>query len=208
MRRFVLAFCLVALPAVFGACTTYQSELQRGINHYKNEKPEQAIVVLQSLEGDIDSLSAEDKVKYAYYRGMADYRISEQHEKARNDARYWLSLAKAGADVSKGSLTEDERAQVEKVLAKLMCDVYLNNPDCSSMADAPKDDKSSSKKDDKKKSSDDDAPKKKSKDADSDDAPKKKDKKKRDELQRFEIEKARSKFSPLSGTAAPSMTSR
>ena len=88
MRRailLVLAFCV-------GACATYREDLNRGQRLYEENEYERALAIWRYLEPDMDSLSHNDQARYAYLRGMTDYRLGEEF---RRDARHWLAIAKA-----------------------------------------------------------------------------------------------------------------
>lgn len=181
-----IALVVLALSGAISGCATYKNELERGISHYQGHRYEQSVVLFRSLEHDLDSLTPEDRARYAFYRGMADYRLSgagdlegsdsettkiAKHNNARHDARYWLSIAKGFADRVKGSLSEEELKILEPTLTKLNCDVQ-DREDCKTPVANEKDDKKKDDKDDKKKDdkkSDDDSPKKKDKKKKSDD---------------------------------------
>jgi hypothetical protein len=99
------------------ACVTYGEELNRGQRHFQNNEYEPALATLRGLEGDVDSLPLPDRARYAYLRGMTDYRMS-----LRDDARHWLALARAYDESSHG-LEEAWRDRMRDALKDLDNDV-------------------------------------------------------------------------------------
>lgn len=124
MRRFSSprwARALVAslfAAALCASCSTYRSELHRGQRYYEENKYEAALALWRALEPNQDSLSTEERVRYAYFRGMTDYRLGY-----RADARYWLSLAQAGEGLHPASLPLETRQRLEDTLEELNGDV-------------------------------------------------------------------------------------
>jgi hypothetical protein len=94
-RLAVLAFALS-----LAACSTYREHLNRGQRLYDENQYERALAIWRVLEGDMDSLSFNDQARYAYLRGMTDYRLG-----FRPDSRHWLAVAKA---------VEQERASTKR----------------------------------------------------------------------------------------------
>jgi hypothetical protein len=76
------------------------------------------------LEHDTDSLTDRERSRYAYFRGMTDYRLG-----FREDARYWLGIAQAAEKQFPGGLNEDEQARLQKTLGDLNKDVFGVAPD-------------------------------------------------------------------------------
>ncbi|HET7539498.1 MAG TPA: hypothetical protein VFK05_06490, partial [Polyangiaceae bacterium] len=66
-------------------CATYREELNRGQRMYEENQYEQALALFRVLEEDTDSLRPSDRARYAYLRGMTDYRLG-----FRADSRHWL----------------------------------------------------------------------------------------------------------------------
>jgi hypothetical protein len=112
----------LTLSLVTVSCVTYGEELNRGQLHFHNSEYERALAVFRALESDIDSLPAPDRARYAYLRGMTDYRIS-----LRRDARHWLALARAYNEASQGGLEEGWRERMTDALKELDEDVYAGN---------------------------------------------------------------------------------
>ena len=114
-RAAAIAVGLVSLVA----CQNYGDQLQRAHGYYEEHKYEQALAVLRNLESDQDSLETAERVRYCYVRGMTDYRLG-YHE----DARYWLSLARASNERAKNALEADEKGRLEEALTELNAPLY------------------------------------------------------------------------------------
>jgi hypothetical protein len=101
------------------ACATYREDLNRGQRLYEENQYERALAIWRNLETDTDSLSFNDQARYAYLRGMTDYRLG-----FRADARHWLALAKATEHEHPGGLNPEWRERMAKSLDELNQDVY------------------------------------------------------------------------------------
>lgn len=108
---------LVALALV--ACTTYREDLNRGQRLYEENQYEHALAIWRLLEDDMDSLSPNDQARYAYLRGMTDYRLG-----FRPYARHWLAMAQSIDKQYPGGLHQEWRDRMDKSLADLNVDVY------------------------------------------------------------------------------------
>lgn len=114
MRR-ALLFSLV----LFAGCATYRDDLNRGERFYDQSEYERALATFRLLESDMDSLSLNEQARYAYLRGMTDFRLSY-----RADARHWLALAKATDDAHPGGLSPQSKGRLEEALIDLNREVY------------------------------------------------------------------------------------
>jgi len=109
-----------ALAAVvLVACTTYREDLNRGQRLYEENQYEHALAIWRLLEDDMDSLSANDQARYAYLRGMTDYRLG-----FRPYARHWLGIAHSIDKEHPGGLNQEWRDRMTKSLDDLNNDVY------------------------------------------------------------------------------------
>jgi len=117
MRRFACLFAVMLLA--LEACSTYRENLTRGQRMYDENEYERALAIWRDLERDMDSLSPNDQARYAYLRGMTDYRLG-----FRADARHWLAMAKAFEQANPGGLSEDWKRRTEEALADLNKDVF------------------------------------------------------------------------------------
>jgi hypothetical protein len=122
--RKVLAWSLGAGAAlVFASCVTYTEALNRGQRHFQANEYEQALAIWRSLERDIDSLPPGDRARYAYFRGMTDYRMS-----LRDDARHWLAMARAYDQAVPGGIEDAWRERMKDALKDLEGDVRGDGP--------------------------------------------------------------------------------
>jgi hypothetical protein len=120
MRLPLLAFALAtSLLLGTGACATYQEDLNRAQRLYHENEYERALALFRVLEEDTDSLSLNDQARYAYLRGMTDYRLG-----FRPDARHWLAIAKATEQEHPGGLSPDWKQRMEEALTDLNRDVF------------------------------------------------------------------------------------
>jgi hypothetical protein len=128
---------LVALG--IGACTTYREDLNRGQRMYEQNEFERSLAVWRYLEEDFDSLTYNDQTRYAYLRGMTDYRLAGgqagQDAAYRAHARHWLAVAKAIEQQHPGGLSAQWKQRLEEALADLNREVYgLTEPAPASSA--------------------------------------------------------------------------
>jgi hypothetical protein len=111
---------LLALLALFAlGCSTYREDLNRGQRLYEENQYEHALAIWRILEADVDSLTLNDQARYAYLRGMTDYRLG-----FRPYARHWLGVARAIDKEHPGGLNQEWRDRLDKSLADLDKDVY------------------------------------------------------------------------------------
>lgn len=109
----------LALALCVGACATYREDLNRGQRLYEENEYEHALAIWRELGPDADSLSDNDQARYAYLRGMTDYRLG-----FRPDARHWLAIAKAVDEEHPGGLAGQWKQRLKEALADLNKDVY------------------------------------------------------------------------------------
>jgi hypothetical protein len=95
-------------------CATYRDDLARGQHYYDLNQYDNALSIWRLLERDWDSLDPAEQSRYAYLRGMTDYRMGY-----RADSRHWLANAKAISDKHPGGLDASALAQTEKILTEL-----------------------------------------------------------------------------------------
>ncbi|MDI3282893.1 hypothetical protein [Polyangium sp. 15x6] len=131
------ASALALLGSVLLGCATYRQDLERAQKHYEENQYEKALALFRVLEPDIDSLSDAEQAKYAYLRGMTDYRlaglslaanvpggVADPKRGYRDNARHWLAVAAATEKNTPGGLTADEKKRLEDALSDLNKDVY------------------------------------------------------------------------------------
>jgi hypothetical protein len=122
----------VLLLALLGiACSTYREDLNRGQRLYEENQYDHALAIWRSLEDDVDSLSMNDQARYAYLRGMTDYRLGY-----RPYARHWLGLARSIEKEHPGGLNQEWRDRLQKSLEDLDKDVFGGAENFGKPADA------------------------------------------------------------------------
>lgn len=115
--------------AILVGCATYRDDLARGQHYYDLNQFDNALSVWRMLERDWDSLNDGEQSRYAYLRGMTDYRMGY-----RADARHWLAISKAIAEQHPGGLDAQSIAQLDQALTKLNDAVYSAGPPTSQLA--------------------------------------------------------------------------
>jgi hypothetical protein len=113
MRSLLAAALLVVLAAV-PACSTYRDDLARSQHAFEENQHERALALLRMLELDTSHLDAGDQARYAYLRGMTDFRIGY-----KADARHWLAVAKAMDEKTPGIIPADWRTRLDQSLSEL-----------------------------------------------------------------------------------------
>jgi len=116
MKRAILGAAALLLAT---ACATYREDLNRGQRLYEENQFERALAIWRVLEDDMDSLSLNDQARYAYLRGMTDYRL-----RFRSDARHWLGIAAAIEKEHAGGLSVEWKERLKVTLEDLNHDVY------------------------------------------------------------------------------------
>jgi len=114
------------------ACSSYRDQLNRGQHYYDESQFEDALALLRSLEQDMDSLSWTERARYAYFRGMTDYRLGY-----RGHARYWLGISQAIVEMQPGSLAVEWEERAKETLTDLNKDVYGSGEFGDAAARAP-----------------------------------------------------------------------
>ena len=110
---------LILFGVLCVGCATYHDELERGEQAYTKNDHEKALAVFRALEPDQSHFDATEEARYAYLRGMTDYRIGY-----RADARHWLMLAKAIDDEHAEALPAEWKNRLGTTLAELNDEVY------------------------------------------------------------------------------------
>jgi hypothetical protein len=110
--RSVLA--LLALHCGALACAGGQAALLRGQAYYEDNQFERALAVWRDLERRERELSSTDFARYAYLRGMTDYRLG-----FHLDARHWLGLAKVAHQQHPSALDSAWSSRLDGALSDL-----------------------------------------------------------------------------------------
>jgi hypothetical protein len=106
-RAVLVAFLLLC-------CNGERAALLRGQGYYEDNQFERALSVWRDLERHEPSLTPSDLARYAYLRGMTDYRLG-----FHADARHWLSLAKVSEGQQPGALEAAWLSRLDDALADL-----------------------------------------------------------------------------------------
>ncbi|HKY34343.1 MAG TPA: hypothetical protein VJN18_00255 [Polyangiaceae bacterium] len=114
--RLLAAFALLLACA---GCATYREDLYRGQRMYEENQYERALAIWRVLESDTDSLTFNEQARYAYLRGMTDYRLG-----FRADSRHWLAIARAIEQEHSGGLSPEWKQRLDESLDDLNKDVY------------------------------------------------------------------------------------
>jgi hypothetical protein len=109
----------IALALALTGCATYREDLYRGQRLYEENQYERALALWRVLESDTDSLTFNEQSRYAYLRGMTDYRLG-----FRADSRHWLAIAKAIEQEHNGGLSPEWKQRLDESLEDLNKDVY------------------------------------------------------------------------------------
>ncbi len=126
MRPLWLAAALLfAVPA----CSTYRDDLVRSQHAFEENRHEEALAILRLLEPDTSQLNAAEQARYAYIRGMTDFRIGY-----KADARHWLAVARAIDEKTPGIVPADWRTRLDTSLAELDSQVWTGGMESLSNA--------------------------------------------------------------------------
>lgn len=120
LRSSLSALAFSALVGLLGSgCQNYRDQLQRGQGYYEQNQYEAALAIWRNLEPDQSALTRPEMVRYCYLRGMTDFRLGY-----RDEARYWLGLAKAAKTSGTPALAPDEEKRLEETLGELNAEVF------------------------------------------------------------------------------------
>lgn len=126
LRPLVVAYLPLAI--CLAACQTYRDDLIRAQRYYEDNQYAQALALFRALERDTDSLTAQEHARYAYFRGMTDYRLARveggNDERFDRHARYWLGLASSIEKEKPGGLQAHEKKRLEETLTDLNAKAY------------------------------------------------------------------------------------
>lgn len=101
------------------SCSPYRHQLQRGRQYYEDNDYERALALWRDLSAHQQSLTPSEQARYAYLRGMTDYRLGFLRE-----ARYWLGLAQATEQLRPGGLAPAWQNRLGKALQDLSQEGY------------------------------------------------------------------------------------
>jgi hypothetical protein len=113
MRAFLPRAAMLLALATSG-CATYRDELARGQTAFEQNQHERALAIFRPLEQEQEHFSPSEQARYAYLRGMTDFRIGY-----RAEAWHWLVIAAELDRAGKGLLPRDWKRRMEDALADL-----------------------------------------------------------------------------------------
>jgi hypothetical protein len=103
--------CSLALAL---ACAGTSDAIARGQRYYEDNQYERALAIWRDLERRDVSFAPGERVRYAYLRGMTDYRLGY-----REDARHWLAVAKSNRERAPDSLVPSWNDRLDAALVDL-----------------------------------------------------------------------------------------
>jgi hypothetical protein len=101
------------------ACSSHHDALARGQGYYDDNQYEPALAVWRELGRHEAALSAAERARYAYLRGMTDYRLG-----FRDDARHWLAMAKVTEQRHPGGLEPEWLTRLDGALGDLNREIF------------------------------------------------------------------------------------
>lgn len=102
------------LVALVLACAGTSDAIARGQRYYEDNQYERALAIWRDLERRDVAFAPSERVRYAYLRGMTDYRLGY-----REDARHWLAIAKSNRERAPDSLVSSWKERLDAALGDL-----------------------------------------------------------------------------------------
>lgn len=96
------------------SCATYVDTIERGQRYYEDNQYERALALWRDLDRRGAELAPADRARFAYFRGMTDYRLG-----FREEARHWLAVARAQQLTARGALDPAWLERLDGALADL-----------------------------------------------------------------------------------------
>jgi hypothetical protein len=112
-RALACGVTAVLLSSALG-CAGHSDALARGQRYYEDNQYERALALWRDLDRRGARFSAAERVRYAYFRGMTDYRLGY-----RDDARHWLAIARAADAARPGGLDRVWLERLDSALTDL-----------------------------------------------------------------------------------------
>jgi hypothetical protein len=104
----------IALWTSLAACAGHSDAIERGQRYYEDNQYERALALWRDLDRRDATLPPAERARFAYFRGMTDYRLG-----FRDDARHWLAIAKARDVDGSAGLGATWRERLDGALADL-----------------------------------------------------------------------------------------
>ncbi len=108
------------------SCAGHAAALARGQRYYEDNQYERALALWRDLDRRDAALGPRERARFAYFRGMTDYRLG-----FREDARHWLAIAKAADARQPGALGPSWLERLEGALTDLGREALGLRPDGS-----------------------------------------------------------------------------
>jgi hypothetical protein len=105
------------------ACAGQGDALARGQRYYEDNQYERALALWRDLDRRQAAFAPAERTRYAYFRGMTDYRLGY-----RDDARHWLAIAKARDQAGGGVLGATWQERLEVALSDLEREAFGTRP--------------------------------------------------------------------------------
>lgn len=115
LKRFALCLSMLVSVFVVGGCRTLQNEMVSAETAYQQAMYDDALVWLAHLDDQVEHMTARERVRFLYLRGMTAYRVTNTH-----DALYYLSLVREEVALDPGrSLPDTWQRTMEHTLSQL-----------------------------------------------------------------------------------------
>lgn len=108
------------------SCAGHADALERGQRLYEDNQYERALALWRELDRREAAFGPRERARYAYFRGMTDYRLG-----FRDDARHWLAIAKATDAQQPGALVPTWLERLDGALTDLGREALGLRPDGS-----------------------------------------------------------------------------
>jgi hypothetical protein len=122
--------CQSALGAWIGSsillgsgCATYADTIERGQRYYEDNQYERALALWRDLDRRDARLAPAERARFAYFRGMTDYRLGY-----RDEARHWLAVAREVELRAPGVLSTEWLERLEMALVDLDRNIAGSGP--------------------------------------------------------------------------------
>lgn len=110
--------------ALVTGCATSSQDLVRARGHYDEAQFPEALALLRLLGDETDALTADERVEYAFLRGMTDLRLAElsrvpdDASRFRRFARQHLEEAAKLSRTQPTALSAEKKAALERALSE------------------------------------------------------------------------------------------
>jgi hypothetical protein len=111
MRR--LGILGVVGMALLG-CGGLSEDVNRAQASYEDARYQDALVWLEHLEARVPDMNRDVRTRFYYVWGMTAYRLGQ-----RDDALYYLALAREEARLGPGGLTAEQQQEMDRTLGEL-----------------------------------------------------------------------------------------